>query len=97
MLLFAVAIFFLAVFGITGLKVFLAVGILYFMPLHLILDNFDLDESEKLVFSFFLSLGIVPSLVYYLGFIFSSLKIAIVVTFLLLMGTSFVLGKFKKS
>lgn len=91
-----VLLFFLILFGLSGLKLIIGIGLLYILPFYLILDKFNLDKTEKLFFSFFIGIGIFPSIVYYLGILFNSIRIAIVVTFILLLGLGLVLRKIKK-
>jgi hypothetical protein len=51
--------------------------------------------SEKIIFSFFISIGIFPSIVYLLGLVIS-FRIAIAVTFVLLIFTAYLIKKLKK-
>jgi len=69
--------------------------LLFVVPLYLILDNFDLGQDEKIVFSFFLGVGIFPSLVYWLG-LFISFRLSIFITFVLLIVVGFVVRKYWK-
>lgn len=82
-------------FGITGLRTGLAFAILYFIPMYLIMDLFDLTQSEKTIFAFFISLGIYPSLVYWLGFLVP-FSVSIFLSFILLLIIGFLIKKFKK-
>lgn len=91
----AVLLFFFILFSLTGLKLIIGIGLLYILPFYLILDRFDLDKTEKIVFSFFIGIGILPSIVYYLGILFNSIRIAIVVTFVLLILIGLILKKLK--
>ena len=83
-------------FGFTGVKVFGGTILLFFLPFYLIFDNFDIGLGEKVVFSFFIGVGMFSTLVYYLGIMFNSIKTAIVVSFVLLIGIGLGLKKFGK-
>ena len=67
--------------------------VLYFLPFYLILGKFDLEKSERAIFAFFIGLGIVPSIVYWLaGFI--SFRVSIILVWIILMGIGiFIHGK----
>ena len=95
-IIIVILIFFFILFGLTGLKLIIGIGLLYILPFYLILDKFNLEKTEKLIFSFFIGIGIFPSIVYYLGMFFNSLRIAIVVTFVLLLALGLILRKIKK-
>ena len=90
------AIFFYVILGIPGVLSALAIILVFIMPVYFILDNFDLEEDEKLIFSFFISTGIFPIPSYWLG-LFISFKLAIVTTFILLIAAGFLIRKIKKS
>jgi|TARA_B100001971_G_C18194958_1_gene540890 hypothetical protein len=92
-----IIIFSFILFGFTGVKVVGGAILLFFLPFYLILDNFDIEFGEKIVFSFFMGIGVFSIFVYYLGFVVNSIRVAIVVTFLLLVGVGLGLKKFGKS
>lgn len=94
-ILILIAIFFFAVFGLTGLRTVLGVFIIFMLPIYLILNNFDLNAEEKLVFSFFIGIGIFPSIVYLLGLVIS-FRIAIIITFIFLILIAYALKKYKR-
>lgn len=75
------------------LVLFLVVFALITLPFYLLLDLFKLETAEKAIFSFFIAIGLFPSFTYWLGFLFSSLKIAAIVTFLLLIAYWFLFKK----
>lgn len=50
--------------------------IIFTLPSYLILNLFDLDEVEKIIFSFFLSISIISSPVYWLSFVTNSIRVA---------------------
>ena len=85
----------LYLFGMIGLRTGLALVVLYFIPMYLIMDLFDLKQGEKVVFAFFISLGIYPSLVYWLGFLVP-FSVSIFLSFVLLLIIWFIIKKFKK-
>ena len=83
-------------FGITGLRTGLALIVLYFIPMYLIMSLFDLTAVEKVVFAFFLSLGIYSILVYWIGFLVS-FKVSVFLSFVLLLAVWYIIRRFKKS
>ena len=89
-------LFFLIVFGLTGFKLALGISLLYILPFYLILDYFDLDKTEKIIFSFFISIGIFPTFVYYIGILFNSIRISIIVTFVLFLSIGLGLKRLKR-
>ncbi len=96
--LFAAALilaFFYFVLGFSGMMTVLGIMILFMLPTYLILNNFDLEQDEKIVFSFFIGIGIFPAIAYWLGMLIS-FRIAIFITFAILIATSFIIKKFKK-
>ncbi len=91
----AIAIFFFVLFGIAGAR--LVLGIFFIsLPIYLIINNFKLDEGEKIVFSILLGITLFPSLVYIFGLIIS-FRIAILITFIALIILAFVIKKYKSS
>ena len=88
--------FFYFILGFSAMMTVLGIIIIFIVPLYLILDNFDLRQDEKIVFSFFLGVGIFPSITYWLG-IFISFKIAILVTFVILIIAAYLIRKFLKT
>lgn len=90
-----VLIFFYIILGFSGMMSALGIILLFIVPTYLILDNFDLRQDEKIVFSFFIGVGVFPSIVYWLG-LFISLKIAIFISFIVLVAVGFGVKKFLK-
>lgn len=83
----AFALFGLWLFGFTGLKLVLLSSIVFVLPVYLILARFELSTSEKVFFSLFLGLVLVPVPVYWLGTLISfRLSIAILALLLLTLG-----------
>ena len=96
--LFAVALilaFFYFVLGFSGMMTALGIMLLFMLPTYLILNNFDLEQDEKMVFSFFIGIGIFPAIAYWLGMLIS-FRIAIFITFAILITASFIIKKIKK-
>ena len=90
----AFALFALFLFGMSGLGVILLSGIVFILPVYLILDNFELSLTEKVFFSLFLGLVLVPVPVYWLG-TFLSFRLSIALSLLLLLGLGLLLRKVK--
>ena len=91
-----VALFFFLVFGITGLRTIIGIFLLFSLPFYLILDYFNLDSDEKIIFSFFLGIGFYSALTYYLGLILKSLRVGMLISFVILMGIGILLFYKKK-
>ncbi|MEK6946855.1 MAG: hypothetical protein AABX32_04575 [Nanoarchaeota archaeon] len=92
--LLVILIFSYALFGMAGLRV--ALGIIFVsLPFYFILNNFNLEEGEKFIFSLVLGITIFPSLVYALGFLIS-FKISITIAFIFLLIVAFTMPKIKK-
>lgn len=84
--------FFYFILGLSGMMSILGIILLFIVPTYLILDNFSLGQDEKIVFSFFIGVGIFPSITYWLGMIIS-FRIAIFITFIILVVTSLLVRK----
>jgi len=93
-ILIVVLIFFYFILGLGGMMAVLGIFLLFIVPMYLILDKFDLGQDEKLLFSFFIGIGILPSLVYWIG-LFISFKIAILVSFIVLIIIGFLIRNYK--
>ena len=89
-----IMIFSFALFGITGLRVVFGIILMWF-PFYLILSHFEITVGERFVFSLILGVTLFPSIVFLIGFLIS-FRMAILVTFFLLMGAFFLVRKFKK-
>ena len=94
-IMFAVLAFFYFILGFSGMMAVLGIVLLFIVPFYLILDNFDLGQDEKLVFSFFVGVGIFPAITYWMGMIIS-FRISIFVTFIILIAVGFVMKKYWK-
>ena len=66
-------VFFYFNYSWIGVRLIIGSLLLFFIPFYIFLDSFDLTIGEKLIFSFFIGLGIVPLVVYYFSKIFISL------------------------
>ena len=73
----------------------LGIILIFILPTYFILNNFNLDNDEKIVFSFFISVGVFPSIVYWLGTIIS-FKISILITFILFLISGLLIKKYYK-
>lgn len=83
-------------FGITGIRVILGMIILFFVPSYLILRNFSIDEDELMFFSFFLGFGLFPVIVFYVNKFVGSLRLSVLVTFVVLVVVGITLSLIQK-
>ena len=90
-----VLIFLFFILGFSGAMAGLGIILLFIFPMYLILDVFDLGQDEKIVFSFFLGVGIFPSIVYWPATIIS-FRLSIVLAFVILIVTAFLVRKYYK-
>ena len=88
-------VFFYAILGLSGMVSALGIILIFIVPTYFILDNFELENDEKIIFSFFISVGVFPSIAYWLG-ILMSFKLAILITFAILLAAGFLVKKLKK-
>ncbi|MBL7056612.1 hypothetical protein ISS07_06890 [Candidatus Woesearchaeota archaeon] len=89
-------IFFYVILGIAGSISILAIVLFFIFPTYTFLNNFKIDFDEKIILSFFIGIGIFPSITYWLGIVIS-FKLAIVTTLILILIISYLVGKFKKN
>ena len=87
-----ILVFFFFILGFSGMMSVLGIILLFMVPFYLILDNFDLSQDEKIVFSFFIGVGIFPAITYWLGMLIS-FRLAILITFVILIVVGFVMRK----
>jgi len=87
--------FFYFILGFSGMMAVLGIILLFIIPIYFILDNFDLGQDEKLIFSFFLGVGIFPSFVYWIG-LFISFRLSILISFVLLIVVGVLVRKYRK-
>ncbi len=78
--------------GFTGFRVIFGMLLVFFLPFYILLGRFGLSRGERMVFSLFIGIGVFPSIVYWLG-VFMSFRLAIVVTFVVLMIVALFLKK----
>jgi len=90
-----ILIFLFFILGIKGLMTGIALILFLDVPFYLILDNFELENDEKLIFSFFLGAGIFSSIAYWIGY-FISFRISIFLTLILLLLAAFLIKKLYK-
>ena len=90
-----ILVFFFLILGISGLLSALGVILLFIVPMYFILDNFELGQDEKIVFSFFIGVGVLPSLSYWIGF-FISFKVAVLLSFAILIIVGILIRRYKK-
>ena len=93
-----IAIILIFLFFILGIKgLITGIGLILFLviPFYLILNNFELENDEKLIFSFFLGAGIFSSIAYWIGY-FISFRVTIFLTFILLLLTAYLIKKLYK-
>jgi len=94
-LILLILLFFFIILGISGLLTAFWIILFFIVPTYFIFDNFNLGQDEKIVFSFFIGVGILPSLSYWIGF-FISFKIAVILSFVILIIVGFLIRKYKK-
>ena len=90
-----ILLFFYFILGFSGMMAALGHILLFIVPIYLILDNFDLKQDEKIVFSFFLGVGIFPSLVYWPATIIS-FRLSVFIAFIVLIVVGILVRKYKK-
>ena len=76
-------LFFNYILGLSGMLSVFGIIFLFIVPIYLAMSSFDLAQDEKIVFSFFIGVGIFPSITYWLGTLIS-FRISILITFSLL-------------
>ena len=85
--------FFYYILGFSGMMASLGIMLLFIFPIYLILDNLELEQDEKIIYSFFIGAGIFPSITYWLG-IFISFRISILIAFAVLAAAGFAARKY---
>ena len=68
-------------FNLIGVRTLIGMFLLYILPAYVILSNLKLDGEELIFFSFFLSLGLFPLVVFCVNRVIPSLRVSITVTF----------------
>ena len=85
-------LFFLIFFEFTGLRFILSFIIFFILPTYLLLSLFNFNSLEKLVYSFFIGMGIIPTLVYYPG-LFISFRASMAIVFVAMLLIWFLVKK----
>jgi apolipoprotein N-acyltransferase len=88
-------VFFFYILGFSGAMSAIGIILIFIIPTYLILNNFELDNDEKIIFSFFIGVGVFPSLTYWLA-TFISFKVSILITFLIFLAAGFLVKRFWK-
>jgi len=83
--LVAVLIAAIILFGLTGFRTIAAITIFFFLPFYLILKKLNIDNDEKVFFAFFIGIGFFSTLVFYVGRVIPSYRLATGVTFIILL------------
>jgi len=96
LILIASLVFFFLNYSWIGVRLCIGILLLYFIPFYIFLDSFNLAIEEKLIFSFFISIGLIPLIVYYISRLLVSVRLSILVSFLILIVGSFIFRKFYK-
>ncbi len=91
----AASLFMLKILGLSAMMSVIGIVLLLILPMYFILDNFDLSDDEKIVFSFFLGAGVFPIFTYWIGMIIS-FRLAILITFLILVGAGIIIRRSRK-
>ena len=86
---------FYAMLGFAGVRTILGIIIIMFLPFYLIFNNFNLSQNEMIIFSFFASITLFPSFVYWLGFVVP-FRISIFIVFAALLVVAHLVKKFWK-
>tara|TARA_Y100000310_G_scaffold286880_1_gene311403 strand:+ start:2170 stop:2487 length:318 start_codon:yes stop_codon:yes gene_type:complete len=90
--LVVVALVSLLTLGVVGLRTVVGMLLVLVVPVYFILSSFVSDDLERVVFSLFLGVGLVPALIYWPATVVS-LKITVVVVALVLVAIGFWLKK----
>ena len=88
-----ILVFFYFILGFSGMMAVLGIILLFIFPSYLILDNFDLEQDEKLIFSFFIGVGVFPAITYWLGLLIS-FRVSIFITFIILLVAAYLIKQF---
>ena len=84
------------VLGIVGMRTVVGFALLMIVPFHLIFSCFKCSGLERVMFSLFAGIAIVPSIVYWLGFIIP-FRLAILTTFSVFLCVGIYLVRKRKS
>ena len=86
------SIFLLALLGFSALRLFIAI-VIASIPFYFILSRFELETLEKIIFSFFLAIGIIPTFVYPLALLIGSVRTSTIIVAAALFGLAFLFRK----
>ncbi len=92
----AVLLFSGVLFGITGLKALAAFFALFIAPAYVILKNSSLDAEEKIYFSLFISLGLLPISIWAANKVIPSFRLAAIAVLALAVAIGLALRFIKK-
>lgn len=92
-ILAAILIFAFALFKMTGVMAVLGM-LAISLPFYFILKRFNLAEGEKILFSILMGITILPSMAYLLG-LFIPFRMAIGISFAILIALAFALNRYK--
>jgi len=81
--------------GIYGFKVVLILAS-FALPFYFILDSFDFNQGEKIVFSIFLSLAFFSFFVYWINQFVYSYKLSLMLTYIILISAAIATKIFHK-
>jgi hypothetical protein len=95
-LVIASILFFFVIFGTTGLRTIIGILLLFFVPSFLIINNFNFELDEKIIFSIFIGIGFFSTFTFWLGLLIGSLWISMIIIFILLSGIGIAITFFKK-
>ncbi|MDP7115501.1 MAG: hypothetical protein QF632_04735 [Candidatus Woesearchaeota archaeon] len=83
-------------FQFTGVRTIIGMLLLFVVPAYMILDNFDLEQDEKLFFAFFISISLFTLFTWYVDRILPSLRLSLAVSFILLVCGGYALKRYRK-
>lgn len=78
-----ILIFFIVFFNVIGLRMILGLSLIV-LPFFMILRYFNLPFEENIIYSLFLALVFYPVLVYYVGIMDGSIRLAMLIVFIVL-------------
>ena len=88
--------FFYFILGRSGALSFFGIVLMFVFPTYIIINNFEMDPEEKIMFSFFIGIGIFTPVAYWIG-MFISFRISLFVSMAILIGLGIFLKKFRKT
>ncbi|MAG15625.1 hypothetical protein CMO88_01035 [Candidatus Woesearchaeota archaeon] len=84
-------------FQLTGLRTLAAMAIFFSLPFYLILGRFNIENDERIFFSFFIGLGLFSTTVFYVGRVVPSYRLSIAAAFIVLLLVFVFLKRIKKN